>query len=50
METIKLGLPIFFSKTVTLRAFRVSIIVRIILAFINHDNLIFQEIFQWNAG
>jgi hypothetical protein len=42
METIKLGLPIFFSKTATLRAFRVSIIVGIILAFINHDNLNFS--------
>jgi hypothetical protein len=41
METIKLGLPIFFSKTVDLRAFKVSIIVRIILVFINHGNLIF---------
>ena len=40
METIKLGLPIFFSKTVALRAFKVSI-VGIILAFINHGNLIF---------
>ena len=42
METIKLGLPIFFSKTVALRAFKVSIIVGIILAFINHGNLIFS--------
>lgn len=42
METIKLGLPIFFSKTVSLRAFKVSIIVGIILAFINHGNLIFS--------
>ena len=43
METIKLGLSIFFSKTVSLSAFKVSIIVGIILAFINHDNLIFSE-------
>ena len=42
METIKLGLPIFFSKTVALRAIKVSIIVGIILAFINHGNLIFS--------
>ena len=43
MQTIKLGLSIFFSKTVSLSAFKVSIIVGIILAFINHDNLIFSE-------
>ena len=42
METIKLGLPIFFSKTVALHAFIVSMIVGIILAFINHGNLIFS--------
>ena len=42
METIKLGLPIFFSKTVALHAFIVSMIVGIILAFINHVNLIFS--------
>ena len=42
MKTIKLGLPIFFSKTVALRAFKVSIIVGIILAFINHGDLIFS--------
>jgi hypothetical protein len=42
IETIKLGLPIFFSKTVALHAFIVSMIVGIILAFINHVNLIFS--------
>jgi hypothetical protein len=42
MQTIKLGLSIFFSKTVSLSAFKVSIIVGIILAFINHGNLIFS--------
>jgi hypothetical protein len=43
METIKLGLPIIFSKTVALSTFKVSIIVAIIVAFINHNNLIFSE-------
>ena len=42
IETIKLGLPIFYSKTFALHAFIVSMIVGIILAFINHVNLIFS--------
>ena len=42
METIRLGLPIFFSKNVASRALKVAIIVGIILAFINHGDLIFS--------
>jgi hypothetical protein len=42
MEIIRLGLPIFFSKNVAIRAFKVAIIVGVILAFINHGNLIFS--------
>jgi hypothetical protein len=37
---LKIALPIFFSKPVVLRAFKVAIIVGIILAFINHGGLI----------
>ena len=42
MDTIRLGLPIFFSKNVARRAFKVAIIVGIILAFINHGDFIFS--------
>ena len=40
MNIIRLAVPIFFSKNVSLRAFKVAIIVGLILAFINHGNLI----------
>ena len=40
MTYLKIALPIFFSKPVVLRAFKVAIIVGIILAFINHGVLI----------
>ena len=40
MTYLKIALPIFFSKPVVLRAFKVAIIVGIILAFINHGGLI----------
>jgi len=40
MDTIKVALPIFFSKPIASRAIKVAIIVGIILAFINHGELI----------
>lgn len=40
MINIKVALPIFFSKPVATRAFKVALIVGVILAFINHGNLI----------
>ena len=40
MNSLKIALPIFFSKPVAFRAAKVAIIVGIILAFINHGNLI----------
>jgi hypothetical protein len=40
LDKTKLGLPIFFSKPVATRAIKVVLIVGVILAFINHGNLI----------
>ena len=40
MVNLKIALPIFFSKSVSVRAAKVAIIVGIILAFINHGGVI----------
>jgi hypothetical protein len=40
MIDLKIALPIFFSKPVAARAVKVALIVGIILAFINHGDLI----------
>ena len=40
MIDLRIALPIFFSKSVATRAFKVALIVGIILAFINHGDLI----------
>ena len=40
MIDLRIALPIFFSKPVATRAFKVALIVGIILAFINHGDLI----------
>ncbi len=40
MTDLRIALPIFFSKPVAARAFKVALIVGIILAFINHGDLI----------
>lgn len=40
MTKLRIALPIFFSKPVALRAAKVALIVGIILAFINHGNVI----------
>ena len=40
MVNLKIALPIFFSKPVSVRAAKVAIIVGIILAFINHGGVI----------
>ena len=37
---LRVALPIFFSKPVAIRAAKVSIIVGVILAFINHGGVI----------
>ena len=40
MTKLRIALPIFFSKSVALRAAKVALIVGIILAFINHGSVI----------
>ena len=40
MINLRLALPIFFSKPAVSRAVRVTVIVGVILAFINHGGLI----------
>ena len=40
MTDLRIALPIFFSKSVATRAFKVALIVGIILAFSNHGDLI----------
>ena len=40
MVNLKIALPIFFSKPVSVRAAKVAIIVGMILAFINHGGVI----------
>ena len=40
MTNLRVALPIFFSKSVVSRAFKVAIIVGVILAFINHGGVI----------
>ena len=40
MDKLSIALPIFFSKPVAKRAFKVALIVGTILAFINHGDVI----------
>ena len=40
MINLRIALPIFFSKPVTVRAAKVAVIVGVILAFINHGGVI----------
>ena len=40
MTNLRVALPIFFSKSVALRAVKVALIVGVILAFINHGGVI----------
>ena len=40
MDKLSIALPIFFSKPVAKRAFKVAIIVGTMLAFINHGDII----------
>ena len=40
MVNLRIALPIFFSKSVAVRAAKVAIIVGVILAFINHGGVI----------
>ena len=40
MVSLRIALPIFFSKPVAVRAAKVAIVVGVILAFINHGGVI----------